>query len=91
MFRRLATVACAVALVVALCVAATHDHGAAQQSGTSHAEACLYCSGGATAAAAPQILPPVQRMWTLAAQVQQAAPELKRQVSLAHSGNAPPA
>ena len=89
MFRRFATFACSLALVVALCVAAMHQHEAGASTGASDA-ACMYCSGGMTAAVAPEIVPAAQRVWTAAELPLHRAPELKRRQPFAHSGNAPP-
>jgi len=91
MFRRSAAVICSVALVLALVVAALHNHdGATQQSASSDA-ACLYCSGGIAPTRAPVIIPAVERVWAAAEQAAPVPPHLKRTIPLAHSGNAPPA
>ena len=90
MFRRLATIACSLALVVALCVAAMHQHEAGSSTNAADSAACMYCSGGMTAAVAPEIVPAAQRVWIAAELPAHRAPELTRRLPIAHSGNAPP-
>ena len=92
MFRRLATLSCGFALVVALAFTAVHQHNEADSSSSRAADAsCLLCSGGVLPSHAPRVEPAARRMWAMAEASRPESPALRRRLSLDHSGNAPPA
>src|SRR5947209_8006955 len=62
MLRRLSALACVLALLAALFVAALHHHDGAAAS-TASDSGCMYCAGGMTAAREPEIVPAVERLW----------------------------
>lgn len=90
MCRRLAALVCSLGLVVALVVAAFHQHDLRGTQSGAESAACMYCSGGIAPTSTPAILPAAERVWTEPERVPTAAPELKRRLALDHSGNAPP-
>lgn len=91
-FRRLATLSCGFALVVALAFAAVHQHHEAESSSSRAADAsCLLCSGGVVPSEAPRVEPAARRMWAMPEAWRPEPPALRRRLPLDHSGNAPPA
>ena len=90
-FRRYAAIACSVALAIALCFAAVHQHGGVADASHGDAASCLHCSGGVTPTRAPEILQVALRVVAVVEAFAPDAPALKRRQPLAHSGNAPPA
>jgi hypothetical protein len=90
-FRRYAAIACSVALAIALCFSAVHQHGGVADASHGDAASCLHCSGGVTPTRAPELLPVALRVVAVVEAFAPDAPALKRRQPLAHSGNAPPA
>ncbi len=90
MRSRVSTIACFLALVATLWVAALHRHLAPPSGPDSETAACAYCGGGLSAADPIRFEPVSQLALMLQVAAIPEAPALEPTLPLAHSGNAPP-
>lgn len=90
MLRRLATLACVLALLATLVVAFGHHHALASAADFEQAS-CALCAGSLAPAPPPELAPLTHLVLAELRPSMPAAPTLKVVLPLSHSGNAPPA